>query len=63
MYKETLAGKPERVGKIPTPPIKETQELMTAANRAIEQYTARPTTVRHPLGHGIPKDSELLGGE
>jgi hypothetical protein len=63
MYQETIKGKPERVGKIPVPPIKETQELMSSANRAIEDYTARPTQVRHPLGHGIPKTSELLGGE
>ena len=63
MYQETISGKPERVGKIPTPPINETRDLMTAANRAVEDYTARPTSVRHPLGRGIPKDSELLGGE
>ena len=63
MYEESIKGKPERLGKIPPPAIKETQDLMTQANKAVEEYTARPTQVRHPLGRGIPKTSELLGGE
>jgi hypothetical protein len=60
MYEETIKGKPERLGKIPPSATQETQDLMTQANRAIEQYTAKPTTVRHPLGRGIPADHEAL---
>jgi len=60
MYEETIKGKPERVGKIPTPAIKETQDLMTQANKAMEEYTAKPLAVRHPLGRGIPTDHPAL---
>ena len=64
MYKETLAGKPERVGKITPPPIKETQELMSSANRAVENYTAQGAVARHPLGRGTSgrSPSTQLGG-
>ena len=63
MYKETLGGKPEREQKISAPKIQQpetNQELMSSANRAIEQYTAKPTSVRHPLGRGMPADSEAF---
>ena len=60
MYKETLAGKPEKVGKIPPTYSTENKELMTQANRAVEEYAARPTQVRHPLGRGIPASSEVF---
>jgi len=63
MYEEILGGKPERAQKIPKPQIKtpETnQELMSQANQAIEQYAAKPTQVRHPMGRGIPKDSKIF---
>jgi hypothetical protein len=60
MYEETIKGKPERLGKIPPPATKETQDLMTQANRAIEQYTAKPLAIRHPLGRGIPADHEVF---
>ena len=62
MYKEILAGK-ERAQKIPAPKIQQpdtNQELMSQANRAIEQMAAKPTSVRHPLGRGMPADSEAL---
>jgi hypothetical protein len=60
MYEETIKGKPERVGKIATPPVQETQELMSSANRAIEEYTAKATGARHPLGRGLPADHPAL---
>jgi hypothetical protein len=60
MYQETIKGKPERVGKIPAPPVKETQELMSSANRAVEEYTANATGARHPLGRGLPADHPAL---
>lgn len=63
MYQETLGGKPEREQKIPAPKIQtpaSNQELMSQANQAIEKMTAKPTSVRHPLGHGMPKDSEAF---
>ena len=61
MYEETIKGKPERVGKIaPTNsggaiakvPVANTQELMSSANRAVENYTAQGAVARHPLGRG-----------
>ena len=69
MYKETISGKPERVGKITptnsggaiakTSPAS-TQELMSQANRAIENYTAQGAAARHPLGRGIPASHPAL---
>lgn len=60
MYEETIKGKPERVGKIPAPTSNETQELMSSANRAIEEYTANANGARHPLGRGLPVDHPAL---
>lgn len=63
MYQETLAGKPERVSKIPAPQIQKPatdEELSSSANRAIDAYTARANKVRHPLGRGIPADHEAF---
>jgi hypothetical protein len=60
MYEETIKGKPERVGKIATPPIRQTQELMSSANRAVEEYTANAAGARHPLGKGIPANHPAL---
>ncbi len=69
MYEETIKGKPERVGKI-TPtnsggavakiPVASTQELMSSANRAVENYTAQGAVARHPLGRGLPADHPAL---
>ena len=69
MYQETISGKPERVGKIaPTNsggavakiPVESTQELMSSANRAVENYTAQGAQVRHPMGRGIPASHPAL---
>ena len=69
MYQENLGGKPERVGKIaPTNsggaiakvPVASTQELMSSANRAVENYTAQGAVARHPLGRGLPADHPAL---
>jgi hypothetical protein len=69
MFKEELKGKPEQIGKIaPTnsggavakvSPAS-TQELMSSANRAVENYTAQGAVARHPLGRGLPADHPAL---
>ena len=69
MYQENLGGKSERVGKIaPTNsggaiakvPVESTQELMSSANRAVENYMAQGAQARHPLGRGIPASHPAL---
>ena len=53
----------KRLQKIPAPKIQPpstNQELMSQANRAIEEYTAKPTKVRHPMGRGVPADSKVF---
>jgi hypothetical protein len=69
MHEETIKGKPERVGKITAtnsggivskPQVASTQELMSSANRAVEQYTANASVARHPLGRGLPVDHPAL---
>lgn len=65
MYQETIGGKPERVQKIPAPKIQKpdtNEELMSQANRAIENYRNGATGVgaRHALGRGLPPDHEVF---
>jgi hypothetical protein len=71
MIEQKLEGKPkpipynEKLGpspmtKQPLPEPESTKDLMSSANRAVDQMTAKATSVRHQLGHGIPKSSELL---
>jgi hypothetical protein len=71
---ESLAGKPEKIQKIPSEqraksspmtqqPIAQpagNAELMSQANRAVEEYTAQATKVRHPMGKGVPADHEAF---
>lgn len=75
MIEEKLAGKPkpqpipynEKLG--PSPMTKQTLPqpegnagLMSQANQEVEKMTAKPTSVRHPLGRGVPKDHPALEG-
>lgn len=56
MTKQPLGGYQEKAGTAST------QDLMSSANRAVSQMTAKPTSVRHQLGHGIPKGHPALEG-
>lgn len=63
MYQETLAGKPERTQKIAAPKIQKpdtNEELMSQANRVINDYSKPATSVRHPLGKGIPANHPVF---
>ena len=57
-YDEKL--KPSPLTKQPLPQPASNESLMSSANRAIEQMTAKPTSVRHQLGHGVPANHEVF---
>jgi hypothetical protein len=59
-YNEKLGPSPMTKQSLPAP--ESTQALMSSANRAVDQLTAKPTSVRHQLGHGIPKGHPALEG-